>query len=525
MLAPALLAASLAALVPLALAVPAAQHPFTSSSFHASALPLSTKDDYSVLTHPFIPSHRVRTREPQGLCDPKVRQRSGYLDTAEGHHFYFWSFESRNDPANDPVILWLEGSWLELTRELGPCKIQQIGKDPAWNPYSSVVHYLLLKLSLLADSHVARSWTNNATLIFLDQPMGVGYSYADKGDNGVWTTEAAAKDVYAFLQIFFTAFADEFGNSNGMRHINLVSALIGNGFTNPKIQYASYYPTVCTNTTGYGPFVDEEHCAKMQKALPRCQALIQMCYGVYLSLTTRPLSRPRNELGAPKRLTFSASCFEPRTDNPSDSTICLAGNQYCEATQTEYYYETGRNPYDNQKFGDYVEEKQIAHWLNLDRVRHELGVDLEPHGGVKRFIGCSDQVGFRFSSTGDQSKPSYPHVAHMVDNGIATLFYSGKADFICNWHGNQAWTLALEWSNASSFRQEPLRPWYASEELAQVGNSSMQAGEYRQSGNLAFAIVDESGHFVPYDRPVESLAMFNRWIQQRKVGYYSKKDE
>ncbi|GAA5933552.1 hypothetical protein JCM1841_006349 [Sporobolomyces salmonicolor] len=506
MLAPALLAASLAALVPLALAVPAAQHPFTSSSFHASALPLSTKDDYSVLTHPFIPSHRVRTREPQGLCDPKVRQRSGYLDTAEGHHFYFWSFESRNDPANDPVILWLNGgpgcsSFTGLLQELGPCKIQQIGKDPAWNPYS---------------------WTNNATLIFLDQPMGVGYSYADKGDNGVWTTEAAAKDVYAFLQIFFTAFADEFGNSdfhiagesyagryiplfadyivveneklktevNGMRHINLVSALIGNGFTNPKIQYASYYPTVCTNTTGYGPFVDEEHCAKMQKALPRCQALIQMCY-----------------------------------DNPSDSTICLAGNQYCEATQTEYYYETGRNPYDNQKFGDYVEEKQIAHWLNLDRVRHELGVDLEPHGGVKRFIGCSDQVGFRFSSTGDQSKPSYPHVAHMVDNGIATLFYSGKADFICNWHGNQAWTLALEWSNASSFRQEPLRPWYASEELAQVGNSSMQAGEYRQSGNLAFAIVDESGHFVPYDRPVESLAMFNRWIQQRKVGYYSKKDE
>ena len=29
----------------------------------------------------------------------------------------------------------------------------------------------------------------------LAQPVGVGYSYTEKGDKGVWTTEAAAKDV------------------------------------------------------------------------------------------------------------------------------------------------------------------------------------------------------------------------------------------------------------------------------------------------------------------------------------------
>lgn len=40
-----------------------------------------------------------------------------------------------------------------------------------------------------------RSWNNNASIIFLDQPVGVGYSYADKHDEGVWTTEAAARDV------------------------------------------------------------------------------------------------------------------------------------------------------------------------------------------------------------------------------------------------------------------------------------------------------------------------------------------
>lgn len=56
--------------------------------------------------HPEFPGHQLRVREPRGLCDPAVKQTSGYLDTDEGHHFFFWAFESRNDPKTDPVILW-----------------------------------------------------------------------------------------------------------------------------------------------------------------------------------------------------------------------------------------------------------------------------------------------------------------------------------------------------------------------------------------------------------------------------------
>ncbi|GAA6062652.1 hypothetical protein JCM10212_003464 [Sporobolomyces blumeae] len=501
---------ALVALVRLTAALPAAdQLPF---SFKPSA-PLAADADFETYSHPSLPSHQVRLREPQGLCDPGVKQWAGYLDvrseqtaphgdlTGETRHLFTYIFESRNDPKNDPVVLWLNGgpgcsSFTGLLQENGPCKIQEKG-DPVRNPHS---------------------WNSNATVIFLDQPVGVGFSYSDKGDKGTWTTEAAARDTYAFLQIFFDAFADKFGNSefhmagesyggryvplfadyivreneklkaqsNGLKHINLASILVGNGFTDPKTQYASYIPTVCGNTTGYGPYLDEKTCDKMRETLPRCQELSQKCY-----------------------------------DNPSNSALCLASYQYCENTQTGAYYKSGRNPYDMTKFGDYAEEEWIERWLNKESVRRELGVDREAQG-VKKFVGCSDRVMFRFTTSGDQGRPSYPAVAHLVNNGVAALFYSGRKDFICNWTGNEAWTTALEWTGSEFFRAEPLRPWYASKDLAAKDRAKDKAGEYRQYGNLAFAVVEDSGHFVPYDHPAEALAMLNEWTQHRRVGHYAK---
>lgn len=52
----------------------------------------------------------------------------------------------------------------------------------------------------------SESWNNNANVFFIDQPVGVGFSYADHGET-VGTTEDAAKDIAAFVAIFFENFA------------------------------------------------------------------------------------------------------------------------------------------------------------------------------------------------------------------------------------------------------------------------------------------------------------------------------
>ncbi|KAG5640374.1 hypothetical protein DXG03_008885, partial [Asterophora parasitica] len=54
--------------------------------------------------------------------------------------------------------------------------------------------------------HFPESWNSNANVFFIDQPVGVGYSYADFGE-AVGGTEDAAKDIAAFVAVFFENFS------------------------------------------------------------------------------------------------------------------------------------------------------------------------------------------------------------------------------------------------------------------------------------------------------------------------------
>lgn len=64
--------------------------------------------DLKTVTGPY--GRTLRFREP-GLCETTkgVKSYSGFIDIAEDKHLYFWFFESRHDPASDPVTLWMNG--------------------------------------------------------------------------------------------------------------------------------------------------------------------------------------------------------------------------------------------------------------------------------------------------------------------------------------------------------------------------------------------------------------------------------
>ena len=47
----------------------------------------------------------------EGVCEttPGVKSYVGFVNLAPDVHSFFWFFESRRDPKNDPVTLWLNG--------------------------------------------------------------------------------------------------------------------------------------------------------------------------------------------------------------------------------------------------------------------------------------------------------------------------------------------------------------------------------------------------------------------------------
>jgi cathepsin A (carboxypeptidase C) len=229
-----------------------------------------------------LEAFKLRTKkvDPRSLGVDDVKQYSGYLDNEEDDkHLFYWFFESRNDPKNDPVVLWLNGgpgcsSLTGLFMELGPSFINE-KREVKFNPYS---------------------WNANASVIFLDQPVNVGYSYSG---SSVSNTIAAGKDVYALLTLFFKQFP-EYANqtfhisgesyaghyipvfaseilSHKNRNINLQSVLIGNGLTDGYTQYEYYRPMACGDG-GWPAVLDESQCQSMDNSLPRCQSLIESCY-------------------------------------------------------------------------------------------------------------------------------------------------------------------------------------------------------------------------------------------------------
>lgn len=92
-------------------------------------------------------------------------------------------------------------------------------------------------------------------------------------------------------------------------------------------------------------------------------------------------------------------------------------------------------------------------------------------------------------------------------------------DFICNVFSlgpPDGWTEVLDWEYGDEFRAQPLIDWT----VAPKGGKKHVAGQYKTYANLSFASIEESGHFAPHDKPVESLEMLNRWLHEPADGSF-----
>ncbi|KAH9934971.1 Alpha/Beta hydrolase protein [Fomitopsis serialis] len=400
-------------------------------------LKLLSNDAFAVLIHPALPRHSVRIKKSD-FCDSTVTAYTGYIDI-EARHLFFYFFESRSEPDEDDVIFWTNGgpggsSSSGLLMELGPCNIVN-SSSTEHNPYG---------------------WNDKANIFFIDQPIGVGFSYADYGEM-VSTTEEAAVDIAAFVAIFFEHFrkftgksfhmaGESFGgrylplfaaaildqNSRlieyGIPPVNLTSVMIGNGLTNYLGMLQSYYDMKCTPAS-LPPVESISACVRMKQALPRCYK------------------------------TMKEACFDVL-----DSIGCEASLAFCESELG--YVPAGLNPYDLSKKCEgtlmdtlcYPITRDIVAYLNTPDIRALLGTDPTP----ENYSSVNFELNGRFMS----------HLDHI---GV---------------------------------RCPPLREWNV---------DGAVAGLTRSAGPLTFATIYGAGHMVPHDMPKESLELVNRWIAQEPL--------
>ncbi|KAK4988540.1 hypothetical protein LTR50_003835 [Elasticomyces elasticus] len=476
----------------------------------------------------------IRYKEPgkDGVCETTqgVNSYSGYISLNATTNMFFWFFEARENASTAPLTLWLNGgpgsdSLIGLFQENGPCSITA-------NLTSMVNRY---------------SWNNISNMLYLSQPIGVGFSYAitkvghDPNINYLGvdlqpsdgrfsfvdpgrydTTYLAAVGAWEILQAFlaklptldatvsnrtfhlwtesydghygpvFYQYFDEQvakianGSINGSA-LTMGTLGIGNGIIDEFIQ-TPYYPEFAMHNT-YGIKAYNDTMYNFSK----------MAYSVPGGCAGKTYLHYRYKMPADSSVPeWLKNCALLKSSTPLGRTYCSSATNLCRSmVERIYYLYSGRSQYDiRHSYPDPTPPNYFVDYLNLNSTQQAIGVDLNYTADFSQLVSSG------FFNSGDFAYPIFKtSLEYLLSKGVQVLLYYGDADYICNWFGGEAVSLALNYTHSAAFRASGYTPFVV---------DGTEYGEVRQYGNLAFVRVYESGHEVPFYQPKASLELFRR---------------
>ncbi|KAJ3497004.1 hypothetical protein NLG97_g2236 [Lecanicillium saksenae] len=414
---------------------------------------------------------------------PLIKMHAGHIkiDSKHNDSMFFWHFQNQHIADRRRTIIWLNG---------GPGCSSEDGALMEIGPYR------------MADKNSLRlnpgSWNKFASLLFVDNPLGTGFSYVDEHSYPRSLPEMASQFV-SFLEEFFAIFPDYeqddiylAGESYAGQYIPYIAKaimernaasyrsstepwrikglLIGNGWISPKDQYGSF-ATFAFNRGLQNKDTDEgksllslvSHC---QQAMGNSPTIAEYPECAQLRAAVKQ---------APTRGDGEPACYNVYDIRLNDS-----------------YPSCGMNWPPDLEF--------VTPYLNRPDVASQLHAQKYPGSGWQE---CAKGVGSALRSAGDQ--PSI-HLFPGLLEEIPILLYSGAEDLICNHIGTENMIESLEWGGAKGFGDTSAgsaQQWTLDGELA---------GVWQEARNLTYVLFYNSSHMVPFDHPRRSQSMLHRFI-------------
>ncbi|KAI9824779.1 MAG: hypothetical protein M1832_001607 [Thelocarpon impressellum] len=463
----------------------------------------------------------MRYKDPgaQGECEttPGVNSYSGYIDIAEDVHTFFWFFESRSNPQTDPVTLWLNGgpgsdSLIGLFQELGPCNVTE-NFTTQLNPYS---------------------WTETSNMLFLSQPVGTGFSYGSAepgslnnftGDfvnastggiagrypvinaSAIDTTDLAAVAAWHVMQGFYSALPQLNANITS-KEFHLWTESYGGHYGPAFYNYFDEQNRAIDNSSNTGVKLEMATLGIINAIIDEAtqaayypEFAVRNSYGIKAINDTvyDYMKFALNMKGG--CLDQIESCRQTNRTTLSEKSICAEAANMCrDNVEGPYYQYSGRGVYDiRHPYDDPTPPKYFIDYLNKASTQDALGVNLNYSAAA------NSEIYFAFQQAGDFVYPNFlEDLQQILDRGVRVGLYYGDADFICNWLGGEALSLAVNYTDSEAFRAAGYEPFVVDGE---------EFGEVRQYGNFSFMRVYEAGHEIPYYQPKASLEMFRRTLK------------
>lgn len=529
----------------------------TVRSKHHDGITISYKNPEICETTPGVKSYSGYVHLPPNSLNEKGESQNYPINT------FFWFIESRKDPHHAPLSIWLNGgpggsSLMGMLAENGPCAVNADSNSTTLNPWS---------------------WNNEVNVLYIDQPVQVGFSY-DTLNNGTYdlmalnvmddshsdtlpiklddfadgiipetnstfyvgtfasqnatqtpnSTEHAAVALWHFAQTWFEEFPEYKPHDE---KISLWAESYG-GHYGPKIMdfFHKQNQKIADGELS-GPGTHYLHLDTLGLVNACIDTLVQdesysffawnNTYGVKAVNETikhrqlYELYRPGGILDQNRECQRLSKALEEAKDGPDLDTDYV--ESYCR-NASSVSYDVLVAPYmESAKYGWF----DITH-PSADPFPKNFHLGWLNQQWVQRALGVpvnftwvSPIVSRAFNSHGDMARGGFLEgLADLLDGGVKVHLVYGDRDLACNWVGGEAASLAIPHRHRGAFAR-------AGYEALTVSGSPEEPpfvpyGLTRQHGNLSFTRVYQAGHMVPSYQPEASLRIFERALFNRDIA-------